>query len=66
MVVTINGVVDEVPERTCVRDVLSARSIPDGVAIVALNGDVIDRETWGKVQLRPNDQMEIIRIIGGG
>ena len=66
MLVKINGAADEVPDKSSVRDVLVSRSIPLEVAIVALNGEVVKREDWQSTVLACDDDLEIIRIIGGG
>ena len=66
VLVKINGLVDEVPDNSSVKDVLIARNIPLEIAIIALNGEIVKRENWENIMLSANDDMEIIRIIGGG
>ena len=36
-----------------------------GVA-VALNDDVVPRADWGTTRLRPDDRIEIVRVVRGG
>ncbi len=38
---------------------------PDRVA-VELNGDLVPRERWDKVQLSDGDKLEIVHFVGGG
>jgi thiamine biosynthesis protein ThiS len=66
LLVTINGAADHIADVSSVKDVLVARSIPLEVAIVALNGEIVKREDWQSTMLALNDDLEIIRIIGGG
>jgi len=66
VLVKINGLVDEVPDNSSVKDVLIARNIPLEIAVIALNGEIVKRENWENIMLSANDDMEIIRIIGGG
>jgi sulfur carrier protein len=64
--VKINGKEDEIPENFSVKDVLAARNLPEHVVIITLNEEIIRRENWESQKLSPDDEMEIIRIIGGG
>lgn len=36
-----------------------------GIA-VALNDDVVPRADWNKTRLRPDDRIEIVRVVRGG
>jgi thiamine biosynthesis protein ThiS len=65
MQVTINGNIDEVPSGASVRDVLTARNLPQNAVIVELNGEIIRKEDWDMV-LSSDDSIEIVRIVGGG
>ena len=66
MHIKINGAAVEAPDNSSIKDVLIARNIPLEVAIVEVNADIVRRENWQDVILSPDDDMEIIRIIGGG
>jgi thiamine biosynthesis protein ThiS len=66
VLVKINGTADEVPQGCSIKDVLTARRISAEIAIVALNGEIVKRDKWEDIVLAANDDVEIIRIIGGG
>ncbi len=66
MQVKINGVVDEIPDNSSIRDVLTARKLPGDTIIIALNDEIIKREKWESLKLNSNDRLDIIRIMGGG
>ena len=66
MQVKINGAVDEIPDNSSIRDVLTARKIPGDTVIIALNDEIIKREKWDSLKLNSNDRLDIIRIMGGG
>lgn len=66
MKIKLNGVIEEVTENATVRDVLAGKKLPAETAVVALNDEVIKRDAWQNVRLKPDDRMEVIRIIGGG
>lgn len=66
MLVKINGTESEISDNISIRDLISARKLPVDVIIVELNGTVITRELWESTRLNPEDNLEIIRILGGG
>lgn len=66
MQVTVNGAVDQLPEDTTISDILASRTLREEIVIVLLNGDMIAREDWGSLAVKPDDKIEIIRVVGGG
>ena len=66
MLIRLNGAIEEVPENATVRDVMTGKKLPEEMAVVALNDEVIRRDNWPSVRLKADDRMEVIRIIGGG
>jgi sulfur carrier protein len=66
MLVKINGGVSEIVEDSSIQDLIEARKLPDSIIIIELNGEVIKREHWKSLKLKTDDNLEIIRIIGGG
>ena len=64
--VKINGKEDQIPENFSLKDVLAARKLPEHVVIITLNEEIVRRENWASQKLSPDDELEIIRIIGGG
>ena len=66
MQIKVNGTVDELPDNSTIRDVLASRTIREDIVIVMVNGEIAKREEWGSATLSPDDNLEIIRIVGGG
>ena len=66
MQVKINGAVDEVADDSSIGDVLTARELSLQIVVVVLNGEIVKRERWVNLKLNSNDDLELIRIIGGG
>jgi thiamine biosynthesis protein ThiS len=66
MLIKLNGVIEEVPENATVRDIMTGKKLPEELAVVALNDEVVRRDTWQSVRLKADDRMEVIRVIGGG
>ncbi len=38
---------------------------PEAVA-VEINGEILQRQNWNKILLKEEDQIELIRFVGGG
>jgi sulfur carrier protein len=66
MLITLNGLKSEAADNTSLMDLLSARAINPKLVIVELNGQIIRTEDGSVTQLKQNDRLEIIQIIGGG
>ena len=66
MNVNINGTADDIPAGSSIKSILQSRKIPENIAIIALNGEVISKDKWDEQELREKDSLEIIRVIGGG
>jgi len=64
--VTINGKVTELNASISLSELLEKRGIKPGYAIVQYNGDILDKDSWADVVLRENDELEILRFVGGG
>ncbi len=68
MIVELNGRSVELPAGATVADaVIEAGANGDsrGVA-VAVDGEVIRRVQWGKTQLQPDQNVEVVRAVQGG
>ena len=64
--IKVNGTIDELPDNSTIRDILANRTLREDIVVVLVNGEMIKREEWGSSTLRPDDNLEIIRIVGGG
>lgn len=66
MLIKINGAESEIFDNISIHDLLLARKLPVEIIIVELNGTIVPRELWESTRLTPEDNLEIIRILGGG
>ena len=66
MRVRINGDVADIPDDSSVADVLEARKLLKGAVVIELNGEIVKRDKWASLRLNSDDNLELIRMIGGG
>ncbi len=66
MKIAVNGTADQFPEGSSIKDILAARDLGDETVIVLLNGEMTNRDSWGDIRLKPEDRIEIVRVVGGG
>ncbi|MCS7012013.1 MAG: sulfur carrier protein ThiS [Chloroherpetonaceae bacterium] len=66
--ITLNGKPHQIDKEMTVAEFLqSLRISPDekGIA-VAINEAVINKQAWGRVRIKPDDVVEVIRATQGG
>ncbi len=66
MRIRINGEVEQIPDDSSVEDVLTTRKLLRGTVVIELNGEIIKRDKWAILRLNSDDNLELIRMIGGG
>lgn len=66
MTLTLNGRSREVPAGTRLVSLLDDLGIDRRLVAVALNGDVLARERYDEIVLREGDNVEVVRMVGGG
>ena len=66
MLIKVNGAAEDVPDNSTVRDVLTSKRLPEEMAVVAVNDEIVRRDAWQSLRLKADDRVEVIRIIGGG
>lgn len=65
MQITLNGQTKEISAQNIQALVSELRL--DNVALVAEhNGEIARKENWSKIQLKENDNLELIKFCGGG
>jgi sulfur carrier protein len=62
----VNGEARSVPPGTTVQELVALLALPDTAMALAINRSVVPRQQWGARQLAANDQVDIVRAIGGG
>ncbi len=64
--ITLNGKPHEIDRAQPVADLLTALGVNPRQVAVAVNGEVITRDSWPQVTIRKGDVVEIVRAVGGG
>ena len=64
--VKINGTVTEIEEPLSVAGLMTTRGINPSEVVVQYNGDIVDKSGWETILLKENDELEILRFVGGG
>ena len=62
----INGKEVELAEATPLLRYLEQLGVDPRAVAVEHNGEIIERSSFATVQLRAGDQVEIVRMVGGG
>ncbi len=67
MRVKVNDKEVELPDNTSITQLLVVQNVkmPDMVS-VELNGEILDRQTFGTTALKPGDKVEFLYFMGGG
>jgi len=64
--IRINGKVTEIEPLLSLAGLLETRGIKPGAVVLQYNGDIVDKGLWTEVLLKENDELEILRFVGGG
>ncbi len=66
MKITVNGDPMELKEGTTLTDLLAQVQLKPELVVVELNLNILKREAAARTLLKEGDQVEIVRIVGGG
>ena len=66
MNITLNGDNKLLQDITTVSDLLKSLQLPPENVVVELNTTIITPDSYNSAKLAENDQVEIIRFVGGG
>lgn len=66
MRILLNRETAEVQDGTTIASLIRERELPERSVIVAVNDDVVDRDTWPDYELSEGDSVEIVRAVSGG
>jgi sulfur carrier protein len=64
--ITLNGKPGQVATNATVRDLVETLGASGPGLAVAVNDEVIRRESQASVHLKPGDRVEVIQAVGGG
>lgn len=66
MQIQLNGSTKTIPEAMTVTGLLQDLGIVSASVVVELNRAILQPESYATILLQDNDQVEIIRFVGGG
>ena len=66
MDVTVNGQARQVPEGTTAEQLLQQLAVRKELVVVEVNLNIVKRDQLEATALKPGDQIEIVRLVGGG
>lgn len=66
MEIVLNGQKRPVREGTTLAGLLETLGLPRDRLAVERNREIVRRESWEAVELRPDDRLEIVQFVGGG
>lgn len=64
--IELNGAPHAVPARHTLAQLVDALSLTGQALALAVNRAVVPRQQWPQRELQPQDQVDIVRAIGGG
>ncbi|MGI9862077.1 sulfur carrier protein ThiS [Moorella naiadis] len=66
MQILLNGRAEDLPGGMTLEQLLITKNIASAAVVVAVNSEVVKREAWCNFVIKENDEVEVIRIVGGG
>lgn len=66
MKIIVNGKTEHVSENLSIKDFLRKKKAASEQVVIELNRNIVKKDEHRKTLLREEDQLEIIRIVGGG
>ncbi|PRC91605.1 sulfur carrier protein ThiS [Solimicrobium silvestre] len=66
MEIILNGAAHQLTEQQSVAELVAALNLTQQAIAVAVNRSIIARPNWGQHQLQAQDQVDVVRAIGGG
>jgi sulfur carrier protein len=64
--IKLNGKKTEIQGSQSVSGLLDCLNINAPQVAVAINGEVLSRDSWSQTEIRAGDTVEIVRAVGGG
>lgn len=62
----VNGEPRTCAGHTSLPDLLQQLGFNPRLVAVEYNGEILHRQHWQTTQIKPNDKLEIVTIVGGG
>ena len=66
MKIHVNDAVAEVQPGLTILEFIRQKELKQERVIIAHNQEMVPRETWGAIELAPEDRLEVVNFVGGG
>jgi thiamine biosynthesis protein ThiS len=66
MEIIVNGRAREVPDACTLDELLAAQAVEPAHIVVEINRQIVPKDDYGSLWIRPGDRVEILRFVGGG
>lgn len=66
MKIIVNGENLELDDHITLQDFLQEKDINPVMVVVEYNGQILKRQDYSNIVLKENDQLEVLRFVGGG
>ena len=64
--IKINGKINKIDDKTKLSDLVKNLKVPLKKVAIELNREIVDKKKLNKINLKVNDEIEIVHFIGGG
>lgn len=64
--VQLNGKSREIERGRTVRSLLESLDLHPGMVVVELNREILERDSYGDVEVAEGDTIELVHFVGGG
>ncbi|QSZ26869.1 sulfur carrier protein ThiS [Aceticella autotrophica] len=62
----LNGEEVLINKKMTLLEFLSSKGINPDTVVVEYNYDIVKKEKWSQIILKENDNLEVVRFVGGG
>ncbi|MBR6466584.1 MAG: sulfur carrier protein ThiS [Desulfovibrio sp.] len=66
MKIIANGEAKDVPEGATLLEYIRSLGLDENAVVAELNGNIIEKSSFGSVLLLPDDRLELLHFVGGG
>ena len=66
MEIILNGRKRETEDSISIKDLITSLELNEKMVVVELNEAIVKKEVYEATTLKPDDQLEILRFVGGG
>jgi len=64
--IKINGKINKIDDKTKLSDLIKNLKVPLTKVAIELNREIVDKKNLKRIDLKSNDEIEIVHFIGGG